>query len=77
MKYKVRKPFIGHGVAAEKGEYVDLTAEQAEALGDHVEYETKVAPPVENKVKKPSGSSRVAPRLRKKIAKRSRKTAKK
>ena len=72
---------MAFGKAPQMGELIDLTPEQAQALHDEeliAPYEIKVKPKPENKMaKKPSGFAPVAPASKRKISKRSRKTAKK
>ena len=81
MKYRCTQPFIAFGKTPEAGDVVELTDEQAKLLdgmNNIAPYEIKIKPPPENKSsKKPSGSSRPARVLKKKTAKRSKKTAKK
>lgn len=81
MKFRVTQPFIAFGKTTEAGDVVELTEEQAAALGGNdciAEYETKVMPAPENKrQKKPSRSARPARVSRKKIAKKSASRAKK
>ena len=81
MKFKVTQPFIAFGMTPDVGDIVDLTEEQATALREAATvapYEIKVMPKPENKaVKKPSRSAPAGRVLRKKTAKRQKKTAKK
>ena len=82
MKDRCTQPFIAFGKTPEVGEIVELTTEQAEALREMdsiAPYEVKVERPVkETKAKKkPLALQRAGRALRKKTAKRSRKTAKK
>lgn len=78
MKYRVLKHFLAFGKAPQRGELVDLTAEQAAALdkeGLIAPYEIKVLPVPENKSDpKSSGSLPAAPVSTRKIAKRSGRT---
>ena len=81
MKFRCTQPFIAFGKVAEVGEVVELTEEQAAALREVASvapYEIKIMPKPENKtVKKSLPSVPVAPRLRKKTARKSKKTARK
>jgi hypothetical protein len=81
MKYNVLQPFLAFGKAPAAGDVIELTPEQAEALKFEnliSPYEVKVMPKPENKrAPKRSRSAPVGRVLRKKTAKRSKKTAKK
>ena len=80
MKYRTLQPFIAFGKTPEVGEIVELTTEQAESLRELdliAPYSVKVERPVKEikAKKKPSESRRPVRALRKKTAKRSKKTA--
>ena len=80
MKYRALNHFLAFGKAPNRGEYVDLTDEQAAALdkeGLIAPYEIKVLPVPENKSgkKKQSASQPAAPVSTKRTAKRLGKTA--
>ena len=81
MKYRVTQPFLAFGKAPEVGDIVELTEEQAAAISEAAlvaPYEIKVLPKPENKaVKKQSRSAPVDRVLRKKTAKKQKKTARK
>ena len=79
MKYRALNHFLAFGKAPQRGELVDLTAEQAAALLAEqlvAPYEIKVLPVPENKEKKKQSESQPAdPVLTKRTARRSGKTA--
>ena len=80
MKYRALNHFLAFGKAPERGEYVDLTEEQAAVLdreGLIAPYEIKVQPVPENKSgkKKQSESAPAVPVLTKPTARRYGRTA--